>query len=428
MMQKINNVAVSNPTHHSKVPLSLPNKEGMPAMSDIKRKSIFADKWPVCEIAFIPLTAATGSLGLAAAITRIVALLSGLQLGIVPYICLFFTVLIAAWATIVRIVLNLPYMLRLVDLLAAGGVTLLCMRLQGSITPGIILYSETPHLVQADQLMLLTCIVAWTFTGLLASIIQYIIPWKWLVTYNPDFAKRLDEEQYQRLVYQRKNASLATGNAWRTAYRFMSILFAVTFIAAVFGHGAPIAEDLTLSLSGLLAMFGLLIYMALVQLSARNRLLELGKWVNVSSKYGVVWVQAALIPVIIAIVLSVMIPANISPLTRVDGTRIGNWLGMLLYQSLRGGVFRFAYSGSSPQNHYIPPGGSAGSSMSGLVVLFTYGVAIALLILCLRSLWLLLKGERERAREMWRLLFAILTFPLRIIVMMILGLFMRIKH
>ncbi|HHT27979.1 MAG TPA: DUF4129 domain-containing protein [Firmicutes bacterium] len=404
-----------------------PRQESVSVMDDTGQKSKYAEQQLLFELVLIPLAAVTGAYGLALAMTRIVALLSGLRLGTAYYVSILPVALLAAWATVLCVLFNLPFTLRLADLAASYGITLLLLKAGGPITPGVIKYTETVHIVKADQVLLLTCTAAWALTSLLTHVVKHVIPWQRLMASNPDLARRLGEERFQRQVYRKKHAELATKRAWHTVYRSMSLLFAVMFIAAVFGKGAAIAGDTTLTWAGLIAAFGLLIYMALVQLTARNRLLELGTWVKAPSNYGAVWVQAALLPVLIAITLGVLLPADISPLTRIDGAKIGNWLGLMFYHSMRRDAFNHTLLDASPQRRPIMSGGGGGSAMSALITLAAYGIAIAFLIICMRSAWLLLTGERERARRMWRLLVAIVTLPLRLLPLFIASLFKRVR-
>ena len=268
-----------------------PRQESVSVMDDTGQKSKYAEQQLLFELVLIPLAAVTGAYGLALAMTRIVALLSGLRLGTAYYVSILPVALLAAWATVLCVLFNLPFTLRLADLAASYGITLLLLKAGGPITPGVIKYTETVHIVKADQVLLLTCTAAWALTSLLTHVVKHVIPWQRLMASNPDLARRLGEERFQRQVYRK---SMPTGDQASLAHglsQHESIVRSDVH-RRVFGKGAAIAGD-TLSPGRPDRRIRFADLHGFGTINRSQPSIGAGNMGESALNYGAVWVQAA---------------------------------------------------------------------------------------------------------------------------------------
>jgi hypothetical protein len=307
--------------------------------------------------------------------------------------------------------INLPITLRCIDFGATFYAAELALSLDWPIKPAIFTFYRLGHVIRAETIVPLIAVAAWLLAGYLATIVRYVVPPQLPRPTDQELAQRLEDEKWERDIKTRHLAECAPQLARRRSFDVMMLLFGVLLGAVIFGKDGAVPADLVLSLAGAAVIGGLLLYLALVELSARQRLVEIEKLAAVPSSSGVARIQGAVIPALVAVAFGCLMPANISPFLYINFNPWLSHLGALWFRTIRKPIGGVLAPSTGPIEQIHPIGMADQSFFMQIVVNIVTVVLIGTFIYCI---WLFLHGEKEKARNFPRLLLALLLWPWRL--------------
>jgi len=393
-------------------------------------KSMSKVPFPWAEVGLLPLSTAVAAGAMVSGILRAISLTRDYHVGVLVYGTVFAAAALGALFTCISVYFGLPLVSRALDffgLLLLGGLMVYADSLLGG-------GSQTPAV---QNIALLAILCAWLFASYTAGIIPRILPLEIPSGIDEVLRQRLWYEHLERKVYAVRDAYIASELAVRRVIDAITLL--VIFVVGV-NLVRPVAtwikDDWIFGIFAGLLITGLVVYSGLVRQASRRRIAEKKTDQITIPAYDRAWILGIGAPAAVAITGAVLLPANISPLYRIDFssvmTRFTEWLVSILWHRMRTANIHRAlgaqemtvrpgfYGGGE---EVMPVGGMGGVDPLGFILSMA---AILFLILTIifffryvhknrkEILQMLLTEEEVRRRGFWGALKAILLLPLRL--------------
>lgn len=382
----------------------------------------------IVESVFLPLAAAVAAMGLAAVFVRSMAMAANMPASWLPYALLGLAAFVGATATTLSGLYNLPFALRCCDFIGVNGTAALLLYTLADLQGQFQFFGRHLELGWTN-LGILGVLVAWLFSSMLATVVTRVFPTKVWQQADSVLSERLAGQEGIRAVYAGGAGSDdARIKAWRGVYQAFLALIMVYLVLSIFlPQATRLRTDVHLAIWSGVSLAGVLAYLGLTEMAGTRRSVERAGLVLLTPTYACAWGLGVLLPVVIAVVLGTSLPANISPLDSLDYnlimTNFTQWLVAVCFRRGGSAAFQGNVGPSTAQPTIVLVyGGAGGHDPTGpiyvlgiLATVWLVFSGVKMLLKDAAKSGVLLENEKEKAHGLWQILWAIITWPFRLL-------------